>query len=64
MKINVKPKDGLTVPHPETGSPMTACSVERSPAIIRMIKDGDLIEVTKPVKKAPTKKKAEQENKS
>ena len=63
MKINVKPKEGLTVPHPETGSPMSACSVERTPAIIRMIKDGDLIEVAKPVKKAPAKKKEPTENK-
>jgi hypothetical protein len=63
MRINVKPKDGLTVPHPETGSPMSACSVERTPAIIRLLKDGDLIEVIKPVKKAPAKKKENQENK-
>jgi hypothetical protein len=61
MKINVKPKDGLTVPHPETGSAMSACSIEKSPAIIRLLKDGDLIQVIKPVKKATAKKKANQE---
>jgi hypothetical protein len=61
MKINVKPKDGLTVPHPENGSPMSACSIEKSPAIIRLLKDGDLIETIKPVKKATAKKKANQE---
>jgi hypothetical protein len=61
MKINVKPKDGLTVPHPETGSPMSACSIEKSPAIIRLLKDGDLIQVIKPVKKATAKKKVNQE---
>jgi hypothetical protein len=64
MRINVKPKDGLTVPHPETGSPMKAGSVEKTPAIIRLIWDGDLIETATPVKKAPAKKKTSQENKS
>jgi hypothetical protein len=44
MKINVKPKDGLTVPHPATGAPMDACSIEKTPAVIRLLKDGDLIE--------------------
>ena len=58
MRINVKPKAGLTVPHPETGSAMKACTVEKSPAIIRLLKDGDLIEVVQPVKKATAKKKA------
>ena len=60
MKINVEPKDGLTVLHPETGSPMSACSIERTPAIIRLLKDGDLLQVVKPVKKAPAKIKTQE----
>lgn len=59
MLITVKPKDGLTV----KGFPCEK-SVERNPQVIRLLKDGDLIEVikTKPAKvakKAPAKQEAE-----
>jgi hypothetical protein len=56
MLIKVKPKDGLTVSHPETGLPMKECAIEKTPAIIRLLKDGDLVEV----KKTAAKKKKKQ----
>jgi hypothetical protein len=42
MKITVKPKDGVTV----KGFPCEK-EVERSPQVIRLLKDGDLVEVQK-----------------
>jgi hypothetical protein len=46
--IKVKPKKGLTVPHPESGLAMKECKVEKTPAIIRLLKSGDLVEVKRP----------------
>ena len=54
--IRVKPKDGLTVRHPVTGAPMVEGEVERTPQIIRYLKDGDLVLV-------PKQKKAVKETK-
>lgn len=59
MTITVKPKDGLTV----AGFPGEK-ETERTPQVIRLLKDGDLIEVVKQnpakvAKKAPVKKESE-----
>ncbi len=55
MLIKVKPKDGLTVVHPETGFALPGeTMIEKSPAVIRLLKDGDILEV----KDTPSKKSA------
>jgi uncharacterized membrane protein len=53
MSITVKPKEGLTV----AGFPSER-QTERTPQVIRLLKDGDLIEIkpAKVAKKAPAKK--------
>lgn len=57
MLIKVKPSEGLTVAHPETGFPITGeVMIENSPAVIRLLNDGDLIEIKESFKKS---KKAE-----
>ena len=60
MLCRVKPKDGLHVRHPQTGHVISGeIKIERSPAVRRLLKDGDLIEVKKaaPKKKVPAEKK-------
>lgn len=45
MKILVEPKDGLRVRNPSNGSVISGRQeVEKTPAIIRMLNDGDLVE--------------------
>ena len=58
MLIKVQPKDGMNVRNPESGAVMAGeIMIEKSPAVIRLLKDGDLIEVAEAVK-APAKPKA------
>ncbi len=46
MLIKVKAKDGLNVRNPESGAIIAGeIFIERGPAVIRLLKDGDLIEV-------------------
>ena len=56
MLIKVKPKDGVNVRNPQSGAVIAnEIFIERLPSVVRLIKDGDLIEVkesAKPVKKA------------
>ena len=61
MLIRVQPKDGLNVRNPESGAVIIgAIVIEKSPAVIRLLKDGDLTEVAEAVK-APAKPKAKAE---
>jgi hypothetical protein len=56
--IKIKPADGLVVMNPNGGGKMKGeRDIERTPAIIRMLKDGDIVEVkkSKAVKKATNK---------
>jgi hypothetical protein len=59
MLIKVKAKDGLNVRNPESGAIIAGeIFIERGPAVIRLLKDGDLIEVKEteaPVKKVSTR---------
>ena len=56
--IRVKPKDGLNVRHPQTGHLISGeIKIERSPAVRRLLKDGDLVETKAVSKKAAPKKK-------
>jgi hypothetical protein len=57
MMIKVKPNKEMTVIHPETGGPITGIrEIERTPAVIRLIKHGDLIELKPTAKTKPAKK--------
>ena len=61
-KIVVIPKEGVTVIHPESGNPIRENQeVNKTPQIIRFLKDGDLIEVKEPnkAKKEALTKEAE-----
>jgi hypothetical protein len=61
-KIMVKPAEGLTVRHPESRSVLFGVlEFERTPAIIRMIKQGDLVVVDQKVAKKAPKKANKQE---
>lgn len=53
--IRVRAKDGLTVLHPETGAQITERELIKTPAIIRMLNDGDLEEIDSPVPAKATK---------
>lgn len=59
-KIMVKPREGLeSVPHPDApGAKITGeREVQRTPGVVRFLKQGSLIEV-KPTKKKTAKKAA------
>jgi len=57
MLITIKPRDGLTVPHPETGYFISGeIKIAKSPAVRRLLKDGDIFEVKELTKKATTAK--------
>ena len=59
-KIEVTVKEGVTVLHPESGNPIRdGQTVPRSPQIIRFLRDGDLIEITKPKTKKQQSKTQE-----
>ena len=54
MLIKVKASEGLNVRNPESGAIISGeIYIERSPAIVRMLKDGDLIEVSEQAKPEP-----------
>ena len=56
MLCTVKPKTGLNVRHPQTGYVISGeIKIEKSPAVRRLLKDGDLIETKSATKKAPAK---------
>ena len=58
MLVNVTPKEGLNVRHPQTGHVISGeIKIEKSPAVRRLLKDGDLVETKAVTKKAPAKKK-------
>lgn len=58
MLCTVKPKDGLNVRHPQTGHVISGeIHIEKSPAVRRLLKDGDLVETKSATKKAPATKK-------
>jgi hypothetical protein len=65
MLIKVKPKDGLNVRNPQSGAVIDGeIYIEKLPSVVRLLKDGDLIEVSetaKPAKKAKAQAQAPSE---